>query len=207
MQFVMSAIRSIKCTVFIILSINTHAYCTIKPQKYTSSPLPELIRKLIHSIQRLHNMLKLNHSLPLPNRKTMRSPTRILNLPSVDIPLRKFLDLLGGDGLGRVDLGDERRPDLFFGFLGELLEVQGDVDAREEGFVESFDAVRREEEDAAVVFHMSEAVISSLVNEKNQKKGGRLTTQQPWHSAQGHVKIVVQGTHQPHQSTQSPSTP
>ena len=154
----MSAIRSIKCTYSnIYLSIHTHIV-TIQSQKTTSSPLPELIRKLIHSIQRLHNMLKLHHPLPLPNRKTMRSPTRILDLPSVNIPLREFLDLLGGDGLGRIDLGDERRPDLFFGFLGELLEVQGDVDAREEGFVEGFDAVRREEEDAAVVFHMSEAI-------------------------------------------------
>ena len=162
----MSAIRSIKCTV---TSIYPYTRILYNP-KANSSPLPELIRKLIHSIQRLHNMLKLHHSLPLPNRKTMRRPTRILNLPSVNIPLREFLDLLGGDRLGRVDLGDERRPDLFFGFLGELLEVQGDVDAREEGFVKGFDAVCRKEEDAAVVFDVSEAVISSLVNEKKQKK-------------------------------------
>ena len=49
--------------------------------------------------------------------------------------------------------------------------MQGDVDAREEGFVEGFDAVRREEEDAAVVFHMSEAVREiGLVKRKETKK-------------------------------------
>jgi hypothetical protein len=85
--------------VYSIIYLSLHTYCTIQKNTHiTSSPPPELTRELIHSIQRLHNMLKL-HPLPLAHRKTMRSSTRILNLPPVNIPLRQFLDLLGGDGV------------------------------------------------------------------------------------------------------------
>jgi len=103
----MSTIRSIS-----VQYLHIYHY-TLYKNTSSSPPLQELSRKLIHSIQRLHNMLKPHHPLPLAHRKTVRSSASILDLPSVNIPPRQFLDLLGGDGVRRIYLGDERSPDLF----------------------------------------------------------------------------------------------
>lgn len=50
------------------------------------------------------------------------------------------------------------------GRLGELTKVERDVDAREEGLVEGLHAVGGEEEDAAVVFYVAQAVASPSVS-------------------------------------------
>ena len=101
------------------------------------------------------------------NRQRIRCPSRILDLPSINILLRKphqplFLEFRfsvfrpGCYADFDADFGEEGAPDLGFGGLGEFLEVEGDVDTGEEGFVEGFDAVGGEEEDAAVVFDVAE---------------------------------------------------
>ena len=87
----------------------------------------------------------------------MGGPRRVLDLPSVDIPLCQLLDLLITEIDGITHLLDECRPDLLLGGLRERLEVQGNVDTAEERFVECLDAVGGEEEDTAVILDMAEA--------------------------------------------------
>ena len=50
------------------------------------------------------------------------------------------------------------------------MEVEGDVDTGEEGFVEGLDAVRGEEEDATIVFDVSKAG-NRWVSAKVRKRG------------------------------------
>jgi hypothetical protein len=57
----------------------------------------------------------------------------------------------------RPGLGYKRFPDLHPGRMRERLEVERDVDTREESFIEGFYAVGGEEEDASVIFNVSEA--------------------------------------------------
>jgi len=55
---------------------------------------------------------------------------------------------------------------LLFGRRGELLEVQRDVDAGEEGLVERLNTVGREEQNATVVLDVSKA---SIIHERVTK--------------------------------------
>jgi hypothetical protein len=84
--------------------------------------------KLLQRTQRLHKMLKPN-SLPPSNSQTLRRPCSILDLTPIHGPPRQRCDLLMADIRGReAQFTDERRPDLFLGRLGELAEVERDVD-------------------------------------------------------------------------------
>ena len=88
----------------------------------------------------------------------MRRPRCILNLPPINAALRQLRDLRLRDTLGgRPHLRDEGGPYLFLGLLCEFAEVERDVDTRKECFIERFDAVGGEEEDAAVILDMAEA--------------------------------------------------
>lgn len=87
----------------------------------------------------------------------MGSPRRVLDLPSVDIPLCQLLDLLVTKINSITHFLDECRPDLLLGGLGEGLEVQGNVDTAEERFIECLHAVGGEEENTAVVLNVAEA--------------------------------------------------
>jgi len=141
-----------------MLQVLLHLRVLLHPLQPIKLPL-----KLRQGVQRLHKMPKSN-PLPPSNSQTLRRPRRILDLTSVHTPPRQLRDLLMTDLRScEAQLAYERRPDLFLGRLGELMEVQRNVDAREEGFVECLDAVRGEEEDAAVVFDMAKA------------RGGRVT--------------------------------
>ena len=76
----------------------------------------------------------------------------------VDVARRELQDeVLPKVRVGHAGLAEERAPDLRLRRRTELPEVQRDVDAREEGLVEGLDAVRREEEDAAVVLDVAQA--------------------------------------------------
>ena len=114
----------------------------------------KLLRKLGHRIERLHEMAKRELLAPADGER-VRGADRVLDLPAVDAPPGEVADLRVGDV--RVDLADERGPDLLLGLLRELVKVQRDVDPREEGLVERFDPVRGEEHDAAVVLQVAEA--------------------------------------------------
>lgn len=130
-----------------------------------SSNSAEFACELIHSIKRLHEMGERQMLVPA-NSQRIRSPRRILDLPSINILLRKLYQPLFLEfRLSTIQwwysdfdayFGEECAPDLGFGGLREFLEVEGDVDTGEEGFVECFDAVGGEEEDAAVVFDVAE---------------------------------------------------
>jgi len=87
----------------------------------------------------------------------MGSPRRILDLPSVDIPLCQLLDLLVTKIDSITHFLDKCRPDLLLRGLRERLEVQGNVDTAEERFVECLDAVGGEEENTTVVLDVAEA--------------------------------------------------
>jgi len=88
----------------------------------------------------------------------MRRPRRVLDLPAIHIPRRQVPDLLRRDIIGCANLGDKRSQDLFLGGLRELLEVQGYMNTREEGFIEDLDAVGGQEEDSAIIFNMAKAI-------------------------------------------------
>jgi hypothetical protein len=89
----------------------------------------------------------------------VRRPRRILNLPPINSALRQLRDLrLRANTFGgRPHPRDEGGPHLFFGLLCEFAEMERDVDAREECFIEGFDAAGGKEEDAAVILDVAEA--------------------------------------------------
>ena len=98
-------------------------------------------------------------ALPTAHRERLSRPARVLDLPPVDLALRELLNERIIDfGLGHAGLGEERAPDLLLRVHGELGEVQGDVNTREEGLVERGDAVRGEEEDAPVELDVAQAM-------------------------------------------------
>lgn len=121
-----------------------------------SSHFAELLREIVHGIQSVHKVI-VSQFLPSSESEALRGPGSILDLPPVDIPLREHTKLRLGDIRSRVHLGDEGLPDLILGFDGELVEVQSDVDTRKEGFIEDFDAIGREEHNAAVIFNVTKA--------------------------------------------------
>jgi len=98
------------------------------------------------------------HLFPLTQSKRVRRPRCVLNLPPINPALRQLRDLRLRDTLGgRPHLRDEGGPHLFLGLLCELAEVERDVDAREECFIECLDTVGGEEKDAAVILDVAEA--------------------------------------------------
>ena len=94
----------------------------------------------MHRIERLRDMLVVERFLAA-QRERARRADRVLDLSPVDRPLRESEQLLVGHRFRGVHLLQERAPDLHASVGRELLEVQGDVDAREEGLVEGLDAV------------------------------------------------------------------
>lgn len=82
-------------------------------------------------------------------------PDGILDLPTVDIPHRKFPNLLSSEG--HADLGQERIPNLRLGRRVEIVEVESDVNTRAKGIVNDLYSVGREEEDPAVVLEVTKA--------------------------------------------------
>ena len=104
-------------------------------------------------------MLKLD-LLSTAEGEGRRGPACVLDLAPIDVALRELLHEVVAQApvaVGHAGLAEECAPDLDFGGDGELAEVQGDVDARQEGLVEGGDAVRGEEEDAAVVLDVAQA--------------------------------------------------
>jgi len=96
------------------------------------------------------------HLFPLTQSKRARRPHRILNLPPINSALLQLRDLrLRANTFGgRPHLREEGGPRLF---LCEFAEVERDVDAREECFIERFDAVGGNEENTAVILDVAEA--------------------------------------------------
>lgn len=98
--------------------------------------------------------------LPTAEREGICSPRGILHLPSINIPLRELPQLrlrhtsVGADS--HASAGQKRTPDLRTRRRGQRAEVQRNVDAREERFVEGLDAVRGEEEDTRVIFEVAQ---------------------------------------------------
>ena len=111
-------------------------------------------------------MLK-SHLLPFPHSKRLRRPRRILNLSPINIPLRQRRNLLRRDQSRRSpDLRDKRFPDLYFGFLRKIVEMERHVDTGEEGFVECLDSIGGEEKNTTIVFDVTE----TIKYEKKDKK-------------------------------------
>ena len=114
-----------------------------------------LFRELLHSIQRILQVLEAQRHLPA-RRQRASSAHSVLDLPSIDRPRRERVNDLLRER--RTNLAQECHPDLLARSGSKLLEMQSDVDAREEGLVEGFHAVRGHEEDPAVVLDMAEAM-------------------------------------------------
>ena len=123
------------------------------PQKSGIPQRRKLCRELLHRIQRLCQV-RYAKRFSTAKREALRGAARVLDLPSVGAALRehghKYLHICD------TSLAKEGAPDLRLRVLGELVKVERDVDAREEGLVEGLDAVRGEEEDAAVVLDVAQ---------------------------------------------------
>ena len=159
MPFIRTGNSHVKYTHSNVQLENTPARAMIFMPSSRDSDRPDshrlkLLRKLSHGIERLHEMAK-RQLLPSSDGERMRCADRVLDLPAVDAAPGEVADLGAGDV--RVDLADERGPDLLLGLLRELVKVQRDVDPREEGLVERFDPVRGEEHDPAVVLQVAKA--------------------------------------------------
>ena len=86
------------------------------------APLVEFLRELVHCLERNSYMLEGNLLLST-HRKTVSRLCSILDLPSIDIPLRaERLDIV-------PHLANEGLPYLDFGRKGKRTEVQRNVDA------------------------------------------------------------------------------
>ena len=120
----------------------------------------------MHRIESLHDVPVLQRLLAAHCKRARRAD-RVLDLPSVDRPLPEVAQLLVGHRVCGAHLLKEGTPDLNACVGRELLEVERDVDAREEGFIKSLDAVGGEEEDTTVVLDMAQAVIGSVRNGMN----------------------------------------
>lgn len=82
-------------------------------------------------------------------------PDGVLDLPTIDIPHRKFPNFLRSER--HTDLGQERIPNLRLGWRVEIVEVESDVNSGTEGIVDDLDSVGCEEKDSAVVLEMTKA--------------------------------------------------
>ena len=94
--------------------------------------------------------------LSFSRSQRLSCPRRILDLPSINVPHCQLGNLLRCDRSRSTNPRDEGVPDLDFGLLRKLVEMEGDVDTREEGFIECFDTIGGEEEDTAVVLDVTE---------------------------------------------------
>ena len=82
-------------------------------------------------------------------------PDGVLDLPSVDVPHRKFPDFLSGER--HANLGQERVPNLRLRWRIEIVEVESDVDSGTEGIVDDLNSVGCEEKDSTVVLEVTKA--------------------------------------------------
>ena len=134
--------------------------------------------------------MRIPNPLPSSNSQTLRRPRCILDLTPIHTLPRQLRDLFVTDLRTReAQFAYERRPDLFFGRLRELLEVQRDVDTGEEGFVECLDAVCGEEEDAAVVFDVAKA---GCVEERVSSYWIHETEEVRWDVQDGYHRVALQ---------------
>ena len=114
----------------------------------------KLRSKVIHSVHGLQEVSQRQRLLPSMGQRC-GGPDGVLNLPTIDIPHRKFPNFLRGER--HADLGQERVPNLRLGRSVKVVEVESDVDTRTEGVVDDFDSVGCEEEDSTVVLEVTEA--------------------------------------------------
>ena len=111
-------------------------------QTYLALHCRELSHELLHSVERFFEMF-VPQFLTTTASQGCRGPTRILDLPPIHIALRQLLDeLLGHRTLRNSGLLDECVPYLHLRRDGELIEVQRNVDARQESLIKGCDAVR-----------------------------------------------------------------
>lgn len=87
----------------------------------------------------------------------MGSAYRVLDLSPIDIPPRQVLNLLRCNLLRCAEFIDERGPDLLFRRLVEFTEVEGDMDTREESFVESLNPIGGQKQNPSIVLDVSKA--------------------------------------------------
>lgn len=87
----------------------------------------------------------------------MCCPNGVLDLTAVDVALSKLLQPV----INRLctSLEKKRPPNLNFGGLRQPFEVQGYVNPRQECGIKCLDAVSGQEEDAGVVFNVSQTVV------------------------------------------------
>ena len=114
----------------------------------------ELSSEVIHGIEGLQEMSQRQRFVPSMSQRC-GSPDGILDLPAIDVPHRKFPDLLRGEC--HFNLGQERVPNLRLGCHVEIVEVESDVDTRTESIVDDLYSVGREEKNPTVVLKMTEA--------------------------------------------------
>ena len=114
-------------------------------------------------LRHLQHALDMGHAqrLILMHRQSLRRPRQILDLPSIDVPLREVvvvlvLQLLDLHALDVLDLLDEHLPHRLLGLHAQLAVAQAEVDPRNEGFVERLDAVRGKKEDALEILEEAE---------------------------------------------------
>lgn len=171
---------------------------------FIQQPLPSLLftfhpsnsYEFPHRIHRLHQM-HIRHLVSPSSRQRMRSTHCILNLSPVDFLFCQLRNLFIAYYMLSPGFDDERLPYLHLGCMRELREVQGNMDTREEGFVEYLYAIGGEEEDASVVLDVSEAVKEWEFGVSPYMRRKRRTIQPPWRYALNHGANVVQGRHQP----------
>jgi hypothetical protein len=106
-------------------------------------PALQIPLKRERHIEHLFNM---HHAqrLALIDRERLRRAHRVLDLPAVEVVLRKAVVVLLAEGQRRRALEDahlleEHLEDGFLGFGGELAVAEGDVDAGLEGVVEGLE--------------------------------------------------------------------
>lgn len=144
------------------LLIPSTSFLTLTPSTSLPANSRKLFRELLHRVQCVRQMLVAQlHTTALSERA--RRPDGVFDLPPVDLALRELVkEVLPESGRLHTDFTEEGGPDLLARVLGELVEVQRDVDAREEGLVESFNPVGGQEEDAAVVLDVAKAARNVL---------------------------------------------
>lgn len=114
----------------------------------------ELLGEVIQCVKGLQEMTQSQRLLPSMSQRC-GCPDGILDLPTIDIPGRKFPNLFGGER--DADLCQECVPNLRLGCHVEIVEVESDVDTRTEGIVDNLYSVGREEEDPAIILEVTKA--------------------------------------------------
>ena len=134
----------------------------------------ELRSKVIHSVKGLQEVSQRQPLLPSMGQRR-GCPDGILDLPTIDVPHRKFPNLLRGER--HADLGQERVPNLRLRSRVKIVEVESDVDTRTEGVVDDLDSVGCEEEDPAVVLEVTEAERARMCERRSKSTEDKLGSQ------------------------------